>query len=169
MKIRNFSIIVIVVLITTLFSSCSASKSELVPGKFAGFALSDYMDISTSVSVGGMILGIELNEDTLLLHKEFAKGTKEFNVYVAKFENASRATGFWYDFVREVSNEIRSVISAIPWIYGEFSGEVGESFMKSWFSGRWLYVFLGDNSEEVDSAVRAFKEFEKSLVRSVES
>ena len=62
MKIRKFSIIVIVVLITTLFSSCSASKSELVPGKFAGFALSDYMDISTSVSVGGMILGIELKE-----------------------------------------------------------------------------------------------------------
>ncbi|MBN2220048.1 MAG: hypothetical protein JW697_07215 [Kosmotogaceae bacterium] len=169
MKIGKLSMIVIVALIATLFASCSASKSELVPGKFAGFVLSDYMDISTSTSVGGRILGIELDESTLLLHKEFAKGTKEFSVYVAKFENASRATGFWYGFVSEVSSELRSVISAIPWIYGELSVEIDESFMKMWFSGRWLYVFLGDNREEVNSAVKAFKEFEKSLVRSIES
>lgn len=169
MRIRLPHIMAALVILIIFISSCGTSRSELVPGRFAGFTLSEYMDISTLTSVGGKVLDLSLDDTALLLQKEFAKGTRRFTVYVTKFENASQSTGFWYTLIRDVSSELRAVVSAIPWVYGEFSGEIDEGYIKTWFSGKWLYLFLGNTKEEVNSAVDAFKEFERSLVRSVES
>ncbi|NLT46015.1 MAG: hypothetical protein GXX80_10980, partial [Thermotogaceae bacterium] len=127
------------------------------------------MDISTLTSVGGKVLDISVGDTALFLQKEFAKGTRKLSVYVAKFENVSQSTSFWYTLIRDVSSELRAFVSAIPWVYGEFSGEIDEGYIRTWFSGKWFYLFLGNTKEEVNSSVDAFKEFERSLVRSVES
>ncbi|MGC9321880.1 MAG: hypothetical protein ACP5FY_06540 [Kosmotogaceae bacterium] len=169
MRIRLPHITAALVILIIFISSCGTSRSELVPGRFAGFTLSEYMDISTLTSVGGKVLDLSLDDTALLLQKEFAKGTRRFSVYVTKFENASQSTSFWYTLIGNVSSELRTVVSAIPWVYGKFSGEIDEGYIKTWFSGKWLYLFLGNTKEEVNSAVDAFKEFERSLVRSVES
>ncbi|MDD3459851.1 hypothetical protein [Mesotoga sp.] len=169
MRGKQSRFIVALLFLVILVSSCGSSRVDLVPGRFAGFTMSGYMDISTTTSVGGRLLGFTLNEDSLLLHKEFAKGTKELSIYIAKFETASGTTSLWYSLIREISNEFRALVSAIPWIYGEFSGKIDGGFVKTWFSGKWLYLFIGSSKEEVNSAVDAFREFEKSLVRSVES
>jgi len=169
MRIRLPHIMAALVILIIFTSSCGTSRSELVPGRFAGFTLSEYMDISTLTSVGGKVLDLSLDDTALLLQKEFAKGTRRFTVYVTKFENVSQSTGFWYTLIRDVSSELRAFVSAIPWVYGEFSGEIDEGHIRTWFSGKWFYLFLGNTKEEVNFAVDAFKEFERSLVRSVES
>jgi len=162
-------ILAMVLIVMLLFVSCSAGKEELVPGRYAGFKLGDYMDLSSNTSIGGSIMDISLDGETLLLEKRFARGTEEFVIYVAKFSKASRTTSFWYGMIREVSNDFRSVVSALPLVYGEFQGEVRQGYMRAWFSGKWLYVFLGKTKSEVNSVVKAFKEFEKLLVKSVDS
>ncbi|MBN2253394.1 MAG: hypothetical protein JW701_06825 [Kosmotogaceae bacterium] len=169
MRIRLPHIMAALVILTIMISSCGSPRSELVPGRFAGFTLSEYMDISTSTSLGGKVLDLRLDDTALFLQKEFAKGTRSFSVCVAKFESVSQSTGFWYTLMRDISSELRAFVSAIPWVYGEFSGEIDEGYIKTWFSGKWFYLFLGSTKEEVSSAVDAFKEFEQSLVRSVES
>ncbi|HDP76820.1 MAG TPA: hypothetical protein ENN47_01265 [Mesotoga infera] len=169
MRLRLPHMIAAIVILTIMISSCGSSRSELVPGRFAGFTLSEYMDISTSTSLGGKVLDLRLDDTALFLQKEFAKGTRRFSVYVAKFESVSQSTGFWYTLIRDISSELRAFVSAIPWVYGEFSGEIDEGYIKTWFFGKWFYLFLGSTKEEVNSAVDAFKEFERSLVRSVES
>ena len=112
---------------------------------------------------------LALESDSLLLEKRFARGTEELSMYIVKFERASQTTGFWYRLIRDVSNSFRATISALPLLYGEFSGETRDGFMRAWFSGRWLYVFFGDSRDAINNAVNAFKDFEKSLVKSIES
>jgi hypothetical protein len=169
MRAKISLILAMVLIVILLFTSCSAGKEELVPGRYAGFKMGDYMDLTSSTAIGGSIMELSLNGETLLLEKRFAKGTEEFVIYVAKFSKASRTTSFWYGLIREVSNDFRSVVSALPLIYGEFQDEIRQGYMKAWFSGKWLYVFLGKTKSEVNSAVKTFKEFEKLLVKSVDS
>jgi hypothetical protein len=165
---RSYLIVTIILAIVAL-TSCSPAKNELVPGRYAGFKLSDHMDLTTKTEIGGSIMELALESDSLLLEKRFARGTEELSMYIVKFERASQTTGFWYRLIRDVSNSFRATISALPLLYGEFSGETRDGFMRAWFSGRWLYVFFGDSRDAINNAVNAFKDFEKSLVKSIES
>ena len=162
-------ILVMISIVMLLLVSCSTGKEELVPGRYAGFKPGDYMDLSSNTSIGGSIMDLSLDGETLLLEKRFARGMEEFIIYIAKFTKSSQTTSFWYKLIREVSNDFRSVVSALPLIYGEFQGEVQKGYMRAWFSGKWLYVFLGKTKSEVNSMVKAFKEFEKLLVKSIDS
>lgn len=169
MRTKRYFLLVLISVSVFLVSACNFSKNELVPGRYAGFKLSGYMDLATNIEIGGSIMGQPVEGDTLSLKKEFAKGTDSYVLYVVKFEKLTHTTSFWYDFVGEVSSELRAVVSALPLIYGEFSGETARGYLQAWFSGKWLYIFEGETKSEVKSIVKAFKDFEESLVRSVES
>ncbi|HHF08741.1 MAG TPA: hypothetical protein ENL26_03080 [Kosmotoga arenicorallina] len=157
----------IILFLLFLLTSCSTTKRELSPGNFAGFNPSGYMVVSTRVELGGELDGLYV-ENGVTLTIRLAKGTESLEIYVVKFDKALKASSFWYKWGKLNFNELKVVLSAIPGVYGELSGNANSGYIESWLSGKWIYIFRGEKTA-VKETIKAFKEYMKELKKSVES
>ncbi|HAA85777.1 MAG TPA: hypothetical protein DCE14_05420 [Kosmotogaceae bacterium] len=155
-----------VLLVVVALVSCGPRTEPVTPGRLVGFQPDGYAVESAEVILAGRIDGL-VAEDSVILKMVFLRGQSYVEMSVAQFDGSIDATSFWYSWTREVAGPVRSAFSAFPLIYGELSGEYGESYVKAWFQGRWLYVFRGEKIHSEDIAEQ-FKDYKRAVERSIE-
>ncbi|AKI96850.1 hypothetical protein [Kosmotoga pacifica] len=164
---NKVKLLFLIILVAMLLISCVGTKREFSPGNFAGFTLKGFMTVSSRVELGGEVDGLIVDKGVTLRIK-LAKGTESLKIYVIKFESATKSTSFWYEWGRYNFGELKTILSAIPAVYGELSGEVTSGYVKAWFKGRWIFIFIGEKGT-VKEAVKAFNEYRKELEKSIKS
>ena len=163
-KAKFISTVTILIMVVA-FASCGPRTEPVTPGRLVGFQPDGYAVESAEVVLGGKIDGLAA-EDSVILKMVFLRNQSYVEMSVAQFNGSLDSTSFWYSWTREVAGPARSAFSAFPLIYGELSGVYGESYVKAWFQGKWLYVFRGEKAQSEDIAEQ-FKDYKRAVERSI--